>query len=506
MKLDGVNFDHALFKKEDSMTSRIILVCAIYGCITFSNSFSQTILVYPFDSDLNPVASGGYSATAYSNLLDVASLDATTGNPAPSVRARNWLSTPTNSYEFEMTLSTGVELSTVSIDYRTTETGPSEFLVSYSIDGMNYYETASGWQSLVRDNGWHSATADFFFDHLPAGDVSFRISARGASSLLSYWWHDNTSVTTIPPPPPAPLMIIFGGPEPETSATNAIPYIDSFESYSDGQDLHGTNAWSSIEIDSLVAESMVYPFSGAYPLPSETHTNVLRVGAFASNILYSTDSHVWVDLMVSSPLSDEVPAYPSEAHSACVLGSDGKLMVYGAWMPETNVVTNAWISMEHAPIAGEEWFRLTYHFAYAADGSNNFFSVLLNETELTHPFGLSLPSSTVTNGAWFLCPNTAAKGFRGIKLMGSGYIDDFVVTDSYVGPTNAYSSHIATAVEIQWPSQYGMKYQVQWCTNLLESTWNNTGDPVYGNGTTNAVFDSSQHSDSRYYRVVTPIE
>ena len=64
--------------------------------------------------------------------------------------------------------------------------------------------------------------------------------------------------------------------------------------------------------------------------------------------------------------------------------------------------------------------------------------------------------------------------------------------------------NIDHAVEIWWPSVAGQLYHVQWASQLAPTNWSDLGSPVPGNGTTNSVFDSTRHSEKRFYRVILP--
>jgi hypothetical protein len=69
------------------------------------------------------------------------------------------------------------------------------------------------------------------------------------------------------------------------------------------------------------------------------------------------------------------------------------------------------------------------------------------------------------------------------------------------GRIPAVSATIHRAVEICWPSVSNRQYQVQW-TPAVSTNWQNFGERIQGNGATNCVFDSTKHSEQRFYRVV----
>lgn len=78
-------------------------------------------------------------------------------------------------------------------------------------------------------------------------------------------------------------------------------------------------------------------------------------------------------------------------------------------------------------------------------------------------------------------------------------LDDFSFTATSI--TNV-AAKIYTAVEINWNSQAGHSYQVQYATALNSNLWINLGSPVAGTGTNNSVFDSTRSQPAKFYRVL----
>jgi hypothetical protein len=106
------------------------------------------------------------------------------------------------------------------------------------------------------------------------------------------------------------------------------------------------------------------------------------------------------------------------------------------------------------------------------------------------------------SGSSLVASNLSA-GAHIITLVGvdsTNRVDVTSVSINVVGLT----INIAPAVEIWWPSVAGQLYQVQWASELAPTVWSDLGPPVEGNGTTNSVFDTTRHSEKRFYRVVLP--
>jgi len=105
----------------------------------------------------------------------------------------------------------------------------------------------------------------------------------------------------------------------------------------------------------------------------------------------------------------------------------------------------------------------------------------------------------------FLVPPAATRLFLGFAdAFGySGQPGHYQDNGGLLTVTNELSPLLAiyTAVEITWISQTGVQYQVQSSPQSLTTTWTNLGNPILGNGLTNAVFDSTRANGQRFYRV-----
>ena len=59
-----------------------------------------------------------------------------------------------------------------------------------------------------------------------------------------------------------------------------------------------------------------------------------------------------------------------------------------------------------------------------------------------------------------------------------------------------------TAMELVWRMMPGTNYQIQCAATLASNTWQSVGAPIAGDGTTNAVFESTRGADQKFYRVI----
>ena len=70
---------------------------------------------------------------------------------------------------------------------------------------------------------------------------------------------------------------------------------------------------------------------------------------------------------------------------------------------------------------------------------------------------------------------------------------------------NVWDIHLERkpAIELIWRLVPGVNYQTQFKNDLTTNVWNNLGDVIVGDGSTNSVLDSTQGSETKYYRVIT---
>ena len=101
-------------------------------------------------------------------------------------------------------------------------------------------------------------------------------------------------------------------------------------------------------------------------------------------------------------------------------------------------------------------------------------------------------NSATTNSA-----TIAVADNNDIALGNDFALDDFSFSTNSLVPVRIY-----TAVEINWNSQAGQNYQVQYATIVNTNNWMNFGAPVPGTGTNNSVFDSTRGQPMKFYRVL----
>ena len=67
------------------------------------------------------------------------------------------------------------------------------------------------------------------------------------------------------------------------------------------------------------------------------------------------------------------------------------------------------------------------------------------------------------------------------------------------------TSKSLNALTLSWDALPGQIYQVQYKTNLNQTSWFNLGGPAVATNTLMSASDSTTQNTNRYYRVVMPL-
>jgi hypothetical protein len=228
--------------------------------------------------------------------------------------------------------------------------------------------------------------------------------------------------------------------------TNAIPYSDSFESYTNGTLLIDTApGWYSDQPDALQILTTNLVYSGQKPLSAETHTNVMKIDSAATNVFPTfyqdsstvTGADVWVDMLLQPRQWDEdnPPAVTNDVLTAVYVTSNGNIAAYCTHTPDGLSFSNIWVVFPQIVIGSSQWVRITLAIdfdawdpLYESGSLYDYFQIQMNNsTYLTNYFGQSNPNAWDTGGSWFMCARNNSHTFNSISLSGSGMLDDLVV-------------------------------------------------------------------------------
>ena len=246
------------------------------------------------------------------------------------------------------------------------------------------------------------------------------------------------------------------------SAYNTVPYAESFENLAGWGGVYttvsGRMGWSSgaLGSDQSRITNLAYAFSGtSLPLPSATHTNVLRLDTQGDVLADSFGSGydmsgaaVYLDLMMRLTPVGQVPAPFTVTDTGTKCGiyanASNQLVVYhGVAAPDGTLLSNA-VDVTSVVADSNAWHRVTLVMDATATNAANalaMFQVRFDGLPVTHSaaYGAGwkaqfettgLLPPTVSTGVWFrlATTNAAAKTLQRLCFMGAGYADDVVAT------------------------------------------------------------------------------
>lgn len=214
------------------------------------------------------------------------------------------------------------------------------------------------------------------------------------------------------------------------NAANTVPYSETFESYSAGFEMPGTNGWSAaassnavVSTDTAsVAALNAYSKLCGYPGGTTSHAKVLEVDGTVSNSFnIGASQAIWADLMLQAGAVSSVDAgLLGTAHAAIYFNATGHPLVYHR---DVAGGTNRWTEIPEVTKAG--WVRATVGLDYQSD----YFQIKLDGNLLTNALAWTTnDGSGSAGGSWFAMP-TSASSLNELVFAGEGGdLDDLVVT------------------------------------------------------------------------------
>ncbi|HKQ39366.1 MAG TPA: hypothetical protein VJ063_14905 [Verrucomicrobiae bacterium] len=154
-------------------------------------------------------------------------------------------------------------------------------------------------------------------------------------------------------------------------------------------------------------------------------------------------------------------------------------------------------------------FKL-YAYGDGASGNREFQTFTLKAKSPGSPtFDLTLFTFTPTHPYRFTqgidrfllqanVPKTAASEFR-VEFVQYRFGPRIAEIDGFSGPL----ATVYPAVEITWPSETNVAYQIQWTSEAVSNVWLDLGMPIPGDGTTNTLLDSTRNASQKFYRILT---
>ena len=219
--------------------------------------------------------------------------------------------------------------------------------------------------------------------------------------------------------------------------TNGVPWSDTFEAYSDGFPVAGTNGWwadnatdgtATTNPAALGALATYLSGGGTDPLPALTNTTVLQTVAEVRNEIRSaTGGVVVVDFLALPVPVDTKPADdPDRQCMFYVAATNGHVVIWHWNTPDGVNGTNQWLDVTPVPaLATGVWTRFTVRNDYG----HNLYQVSVNGTALSNAVGWTAGGGQ-QSGTWFHMVQTNGLLAR-VRLGDSAtnFVDNVVVTN-----------------------------------------------------------------------------
>ena len=217
--------------------------------------------------------------------------------------------------------------------------------------------------------------------------------------------------------------------------TNALPFAESFESYSPAKGIADISGWMSAEGDASRILSTNYAYMTTR-LPLDTsHTNVLyletegqTLGVFLGTNGSAQASHTWVDMMTCLISCEDSPTCEN-AMAAVFADYHSNLIFYAASLSPDGQRTAAYFNLTPGrTVTYPDWHRLTFDIVSAPGLSNDFIRVFLDGQVLTNAAARVTPTGAETNGTWFCLARHESNPVPSLAFQGDGLVDDLCVT------------------------------------------------------------------------------
>ncbi len=286
-------------------------------------------------------------------------------------------------------------------------------------------------------------------------------------------------------------MVAFTTDVPNTN--NTVPYRESFESYTNGFSLVGTNGWfgEDSQMAIVMTNSYTNSYTGFFPIPSP-QGQVLQVdGAVTNRFSPSTNPNVWVDFIMEAKYwTDPILPTPTNTPFALCITTNGQLAVWNCTNPPAP--GSGWTSLADTSIASNQFVRVTIEADYNRDINGEFYYRLwLNGTPSLNP------------QTWYAAANTNENYFGDFVAQGRFALGDLVVTEPVISIDNIAEN--ATGVTLSCEGMPGLPHRVWATTNLPQFFWlpisTNIAD---ANGAWQFTDTNTATYSTRFYRASLP--
>jgi len=214
------------------------------------------------------------------------------------------------------------------------------------------------------------------------------------------------------------------------NTNNPIPYAESFESYSNGFSLGGSNGWFDTDPAGALVVSNKYSsnYAGFFPIGAPHNLDLAVDGVITNRFTSSAFTNIWIDAILQARFwTDPFPPGTNvlgDAPFALLFTTNGHVAVWNRLAPANP--GNGWTELTDTSVASNQFARLTIQAAYNRDAYGEFYyRVWLNGVASTNPV------------TWHAAADTAQNSFGAIVAQGRFSMDDLVVrnTDPFGAPS-----------------------------------------------------------------------
>lgn len=279
------------------------------------------------------------------------------------------------------------------------------------------------------------------------------------------------------------------------NTNNTLPYRESFESYTNGFRLVGTNGWCGEDPQMAVVVTNDYSnsYAGVFPIPGPQQLVLQVDGAVTNRFSPSTYSNVWMDLIVQGRYwTDPILLTLSNTPFAFCVTTNGHLAVWNCTNPPAR--GNGWTELLNTSIASNQFIRVTIQAVYNRDESGEFYyRVWANGVPSTNP------------QTWYAAADTNENWFGDVLAEGRFTLDDLVVTVPAITISNIYRNADGS-VALSCYGMPGLPHRIWATTNPAQaSSWQTLATPVAGaNGSFQFTDTGTPAYPSRFYRASLP--
>jgi len=283
-----------------------------------------------------------------------------------------------------------------------------------------------------------------------------------------------------------------------TGASNgpqAIPYRESFESYTNGFTMTNVIGWFADDSMMGVITNSDYTdsYTNGFPIFGP-HTLALQInGAITNRFASSSDPNVWMDTIVEGRYwTDPIFLSLSNTQFALCVTTNGRLAAWNCTNPPA--LGNGWTEMLDTSLASNQFARLTVQAVYNRDVNGFFyFRVWLD----------GIPS--VNPQTWYATADTAQNRFGDILAQGHFIMDDVVVTSPAIAISDI-ARNVNGSIQLSCQGMPSLDHRV-WATGDLSSplSWQVISTNLSGaDGSWQFTDPNTGVYQNRFYRATLP--